>query len=83
MWLSIDLESIKNFGTFVFAVLMIFGIKSGGPPFFHDELGPSSLLHVLDFQIWPDGPGFPSLARQVSNFRFFVIFSGFLFVFRI
>ena len=68
LWLSIDFGSIKFFGATILAVLMIFGIKSGGPPFFHDELDASLLGHVLDFQFWPAGPASPSPPPKPENF---------------
>ena len=71
MWLSIDFGSIKKFGATILVVLMIFGLKSGGPPFFHDELDASLLGHVLDFQFWPAGPASPSPPPKPEKFRKF------------
>ena len=71
MGVQSDFGSIIFFGTMILAVLTISGIKSGGPPFFRDELDPSLLGHVLDFQIWPAGRAPPSPAPKPENFRKF------------
>ena len=68
MWVHTEFWSTNFFGTCVFVILTISGIKSGGPPFFRDGLDTSLRGHILDFQIWPVGPAFPSPAPKPENF---------------